>query len=340
VDKHKRLGIGASLFVIGLVVGGLAIALRGDAQPHLAGAELMAGAGHDDRPIRDRTLDDLRLDEHGFRAVDIRSSASGELLVITALPACLGEDSDGAACSGFVIRYDEDLGLDDGSRVYGPSPGQLALAPDGEVVRVAGGSTTRFPILGDSDFESGGLPFGPYSGDFLPDGTLVLAARDEPWIAALHPDGSTTNLIVPVGNAEDAPVRFDSTSGRLSVVVLPDGRIAFAANAPDDPDVDGQIYILDGATLTPVDTTSTNAIRRIFPGPDDTLLALDGPNISQLDPDTGHVDQLIDLSEIADELAPANNDWPTDDQISATPLGDDLVFTADNRIWRLPDAFA
>lgn len=320
-------------------------ALRDEGPTHLAGATLMAGDGDERRPINGLPLeaglplDELTLDEHN-RAVDVTGDEDGGLWVLVISDDCL----DAAACHDFVARFGRDGRLTWSNGKYSYPSGQFALGPDGAISRIAP-SGANFYHDGGMDnrlFVSG--PPRPYSGGYLSDGTLVQTSTNQPLVAAtVDPDGPVVNLMVPQSSAEEAPVRFPSDEGRLTMVVLPDDRIVLAANAPDDPSVDGQLYVLDGTTLTSLEVETDNAIRRIFPGPDGTVLALDGSHISQLDPATGTVDPLIDLSEIAEdtggELAPASDALPPVDAIAATALGDDLVFTAEDRIWRLADAF-
>src|SRR5690606_4994414 len=117
----------------------------------------------------------------------------------------------------------------------------------------------------------GEVPFQPLSGSYAADGTLVVSSIAGPEIVAVDPDGTVEHLLAPTGSPAPAPARLDSDTARLTVVALTDGRIAFATNAPDDPDLDGRLFLLDGATLQPLDLPGTDPIRRIFPGPDDTL---------------------------------------------------------------------
>ena len=219
-------------------------------------------------------------------------------------------------------------------------PGQLAIAPDSSVTRL-GAITSTHDFKPPNLMERiPGLESPLLSGAYTSNGTLVASKVNAPEIIAIQPDGTVEHLLAPTGSPEPAPARVDSDTAALTVVALPDGRIAFATNAPDDPNLDGRVYLLDGETLQPLDLPEgTHPIRRIFPGPDGTVLALEGPHITQVDPDTGTTDRLIDLSEVADELAPASDAWPPVQDISATAHGDDLLFTAEYQVWRLPDAF-
>jgi hypothetical protein len=359
MSSTRRYALAAAACLITLLVVGATVAAlrdRGEDQPSLGGAELIAGDGDRPHPVRRRDLADLKFDDSDYRAKDVRADADGHLLVLTGSRACFDAQLETAGCSGNVIRYDNDFRLDAWTSAVSPPAGHLAVGPDGAIIQFAGSGTSLWPALEKSDVPEPveGLPVSAYSGSYTNDGTLVLADRTEPWIVSLAADDTVTNLLTPEGS-EPAPLHLDSPKSRLTVVALPDDRVAFAVNSPDDPEHDGQLYLIasivagdggaegDGAgspTMTLVETTTDNPIRRIFPGPDGTLLALDGPSISQVDPDTGDTTSLIDLSELTDELGPADVSWPPKDEVSATALGDDLIFTADAKIWRLPDAFA
>ena len=339
--------VGLAVAVIG--TGAVAVTARtlptGDDRPvepaRLGGAGLVAGPhGVVDRPTSGDRLVDLRLGDgqsyNDFRAYDIRTGFDGNLYLLTGWVDC-----DIQNCYGFVARMDDDMVVDASVRYADAHPGQLAIGPDRRAARVSAGPRV-YDFHPDHEPDAlRQLPFQPLSGSYTRDGTLIASRVNGSEIVAIRPDGSVEHLLAPTGSPEPAPVRLDSDTAALTVVALPDGRIAFATNAPDDPDLDGRIYLLDGETLQPLDLPDgTHPIRRIFPGPDDTLLALEGPHITQVDPGTATTDRLIDLSEVAGELAPASDDWPPTQDISATAHGDDLLFTANYQLWRLPDAFA
>ncbi len=348
--KFNRAALGTVGAVVLLAGGGAAIALRDDRpppEPRLAGAELIGGNGPEMYSPLVASLGELRLDETDHTASQVLADPSGNLLVVTATEACFNARLDASDCDGSIIRYDPRLRFDIKASHVGP-PGALASHSDGTALRVAGGSSKLLAtpedwavsrrLIGREE----SFPITPYTGAYLPDGIMVLADTHEPWLVTRAPDGTVSNLLTPAGGAP-APLHLDTPTARLTVVALPDGRIVFATNAPDDAAHDGRVFIIDGDTLVPLELTTDNPVRRIFPGTDGTLLALDGPHISEIDPDTGATTSLIDLSELTDELGPADDldNWPqTNDQISATVLGDDLVFTADSKIWRLSDAFA
>jgi hypothetical protein len=304
----------------------------------LGGAELFAGGGDDSNPWGGDRLADLRLSDgspaNDFRAYDVRSGLDGSLYLLTGTSDC-----DHQSCYGVIARVNDNQIIDSIEDFWDAHPGQLAIASDGRAARL--GAITSMHDFGPPDpmARIPELPSGLLSGAYTSDGTLVASATDKPSIVALHPDGSVENLLVPANSTEAAPARFESDTASLSVVVLPDGRIAFAANAPDDPDLDGRVFLLAGDSLQPLELSDADPIRRIFPGPDGTLLALEGPRISQIDPATATVERLIDLSEVADELAPASDEWPPVQNISAAAHGDDLVFTAEYQLWRLRGAF-
>ena len=339
----------AGLAVLLVGAGGIAVGARalptGDDPPvtptHLGGAELVAGPdGLHARPTGGDRLVDLRFGKdrsyNDLRAYDVRTDFDGNLYLLTGWKDCDFEER----CYGYVSRFDDDLAVDASTSYADVTPGQLTIAPDGRVARIG-------PLADTFEFDRlreirslDELPFQPLSGSYTADGTLVASGTVGPEIVAVRPDGTVEQLLAPTGSPEPAPARLDSDTAALTVVALPDGRIAFAVNAPDDPDLDGRVYLLDGETLQPLDLPEgTHPIRRIFPGPDGTVLALEGPHITQVDPDTSTTDRLIDLSEVADELAPASDAWPPVQDISATAHGNDLLFTAEYQVWRVPDAF-
>src|SRR5690606_21469948 len=166
-----------------------------------------------------------------------------------------------------------------------PSPGGVKAGPDdlefGEVVS-----------LPDPE-----LPFEEASMSFSAAGELLVSSLSDATIAAVGADGSVRYLLAPEGSPLPAPVRFPHAV-RTSVVALADGRVAFATNAIDGGPGDGEVYVLEGEVLRRVETGTGRLVRRIFPGPDGSLLALDGRNISLLDPDTGEVEVLVDLTEL------------------------------------------
>ena len=328
--------------VAGVVVSAREPSQGGDApavQTRLGGADLVGSpTGDSTRPAFGVGLAELRLggsNADDFRAYDVRTGAEGSLYLLTGWTECDAVKR----CYGVIARFGDDMVIDAAPSYADAYPGQLAVAPTGSVAQIS-------PIARVYDFTSDDvgealrdLPFQALSGSYRPDGTLIASRIDAPDIVAVRPDGSVERLLAPVDSPEPAPARFDSDTAALTVVALADGRIAFATNAPDDPDVDGRVFVLSGSSVQPVELPDADPIRRIFPGPDGTLLALEGPHISQIDPATATVDRLIDLSEVADELAPASDEWPPKQDISAAAHGNDLLFTADYQLWRLPDAF-
>jgi hypothetical protein len=306
----------------------------------LGGAELVAGPDGkvENRIFPGARLADLKLggsDAGDFRAYDVRAGSDGTVYLLTGWTDCDSVER----CYGFVSRVDDDMVVDASDSYADAYPGQLAIAPNRQAARLSPGHGLYdfHPRHGPERLTRFG--FAPLSGSYTADGTLIASRNDAPEIVAVRPDGTVERLLAPATSPEPAPARFDSDTAALTVVALADGRIAFATNAPDDPDVDGRVFVLSGSSVQPLELPDADPIRRIFPGPDGTLLALEGPHISHIDPDTATVDRLIDLSEVADELAPASDEWPPKQDISAAAHGNDLLFTAEYQLWRLPDAF-
>ena len=232
--------------------------------------------------------------------------------------------------------------------------GSLSLAPDGHlVVGLEAGATWLAPLgsaaerNADVDFgqavwsDTLGLGFRYADMAFLPDGTWLVSSLSDTHIVAASLDKTYRFVLAPAGSPEPADVRLPDHV-RTSVVGLPDGRIAFATNAIDGGPGDGLVYVIESGGLRRVETSGDRPIRRISPGPGGTLLALDGHNISRLDVDTGEVDVLIDLSELGGghlEPAASSDDDVSRARVAAAPHGDDLLFVADDRLWRLEGAF-
>lgn len=347
MPRPRWVALAVAILAIG--AGGVAVAARalpekGASPPepvHLGGADLVAGPEGEvrHRPTRGAHLDSLDLGGSHYndlRAYDIRAGSDGTLYLLTGWADCDAMER----CYGFVTRFVDDLVADSSTSYADAYPGQLAVAPDRLAARISSGPRVYDFVPGHEQDDLDEIPFQPLSGGYTAEGTLVASKVNAPEIVAVRPDGTVEHLLAPTGSPEPAPARLDSDAAALTVVALPDGRIAFATNAPDDPDLDGRVYLLDGETLQPLDLPEgTHPIRRIFPGPDGTLLALEGPHITQVDPATATTNRLIDLSEVADELAPASDAWPPIQDISATAYGNDLLFTAKYQVWRLPDAF-
>lgn len=297
-------------------------------EERLAGAELIAGGGNETARADGTSLDSLRFGSED-RPLDVRADLDGGVWLLT---------------TAFLSHFDEDGEVDWAAPGYRSVPSaQVQVSPTGDVYYLSRIDSRMLGnvVSGPSDDRSPVHPPVPVaSASFASDGTLLVSSMTEARIMAVHPDESVSAVLVPAGDAPGPALRFDDHA-RLTVVGLDDGRIVFATNAIDGGDGDGDVYVIDRGELTRLDTTASHGIRRIFPGPDGTVLALDGPNISLLDPDSGQVETLIDLFELGPELEPpasADDVWPQG-RTSATTVGDDLVFIAENRVWRLDDAF-
>jgi hypothetical protein len=343
MSRIRWAALAVVVLAAGVAASARAVSGGGDApatQTHLGGAELVAGLDGNVRqqPFRGDRLADLHLGGSRYddlHAYDVRTGSDGAVYLLTGASAC----DDVEDCFGFVVRVDDDMVVDAAIAYADVYPGQLAIAADRRAARIGPVSRVLDFSPPQDRLRLPTLPIQPLSGGYTADGTLVASRTGGPEIVAVSPDGTVEHLLAPTDSTEPAPVRFDSETAALTLVVLPDDRIVFATNAPDDPDLDGRVFVLDDDALRPLDLPDTEPIRRIFPGPDDTLLALEGPHITQIDPDTATTDRLIDLSEVADELAPAADEWPPTQDISAAAHGNDLLFTADYQLWRLPDTF-
>lgn len=327
---RRRGLIGAVLILLAcLGVFAAVEALGSSGQPQLAGAELIGGNGR--KVLLGRGI---RLQDVGFgtvresRVLDVRSDDNGRMWVLGTYD---------------LVRVGQDLVIDMRVVSLDQPWGHVIVGPNGEVSHLTPSLGREYGELGEQyDDRRLRASVIAATGSYLEDGTMLFSAMDEARVVAVTPDGVESEVVVSRPSAKSPDAVVFPYAARLTVVALDDGRIALAANAFDRGEGDGEVFIVDDGELERLDTSTSHPIRRIFPGPDGDLLALDGPNISRLDPDTGDVDVLVDLSEVADELEPpaSLDEIGMPSLVSATDFGDDLIFTAENRIWRLTGVFA
>lgn len=315
------------------------VAARGPdaSEERLGGATLVGGAGDQWIPDAGMGLDELWLDD-ASRVLDVESDGGGRMWILT---------------TRHLVRFDEQSTMEVAVSGLHLPAGQVVVMGggdqgDGELVQVTQGITTTYGDLYDLGDD---LPLWPSvraaHASSNQDGELLISSMVESRVVAIDPDGSERPVVVPAGEAESNPggvggaVVYEDDA-RLSPVGLADGRIVLAANALDGGPGDGEVHVIEDGVLRRVETTARHPIRRIFPGPDGRVLALAGPDISLLDPDSGEVELVVDVSAVGGDLEPpaSSDDRWLQGEVAATALGDDLVFVAQNRIWRLDDAFA
>jgi hypothetical protein len=194
----------------------------------------------------------------------------------------------------------------------------------------------------------------PFEADALhvrDDGSLIVASGDGPRIDVISGDDESRRLLGPIGDA-DARVTTDEPLGPIvALAQLDDGRIAFVADTDDGY----RLYRLDDSTVTrvPTETAAPNPVRSpgvlltddsvrrdrlpmtpLAPGPDGRILTIgldddEVPEINLVDVDTGDTERLATLEGVEPTI---------EEPVSAALAGDDLIFTAQGSIWRLPDA--
>jgi hypothetical protein len=155
------------------------------------------------------------------------------------------------------------------------------------------------------------------------DGTLLAGGMFNDRLVAVTDDGAEHQLL-------DLPDDPDTTLGGISfVTVLTDGRIVVASWAGED---EMSLGVVHDRALRPIgDGTGLPrppaVITSLAPAPDGRLLVTTADRIEAVDVDTGERETFVDLDGAAASR-------------SGAASGDDLVFLADGRLWRLPGAFA
>jgi len=305
------------------------------AQPRVAGAELIGGGGRLDPgaaaavSVGCASLDDLNLETATALSVD---GDGGVWLLLPGTgqevsPRRLGfGDSRAVRADGGRIDVVRDLG----------GPGWLAVEPDGnvrvvvrgeEVVSVAGADPAKDREI---ELELLGAVFALTVAE---DGSVLVGGRGE--IEVFGPDGNPTGEIP-----------LDDTDGQVAALVaLPDDRAAFVMDQTDEPG-DSPLYLATGEDVRNVDIDPLDGGRRltaIAPGTDGRLLGIAAesdthPQIVTIDIDSGQVRTVAELEEVVPNPegpgGTAGVLWP----VAAAAAGDDLLFLADGRAWRLAGA--
>lgn len=273
------------------------------------GAEAIAGGG------------DVRTEEGGPDAAAEVGSDQDEIDLQSAGRVLVDEDG-----GVWLLSYLRVIRLADGrvDGVYSTpvSTSSMAVGPGGELY-VAG--TSAYSTLDVYESESSNpRTVADLGGDSLAvdDAGRVLVGSynaDRPSIVAVSPDGEEQDLL---------PSTLESPDGRVPLVaVLSDGRVAFALK--ESPD-DFVLWVLDDGEMQMVGGNHDAAARRrattLAPAPDGGLLVTAGDQIERVDVDTGESETLVDLAG-------------AEGTFSAAADGNDLVFLADGRLWRMADAF-
>lgn len=188
--------------------------------------------------------------------------------------------------------------------------------------------------------------------------TVLLGSRWGPIIDEASADGSSVRLLGPHGDP-DARVTTDPVVGAIvSLVRLDDDRVVFVAESDDGY----QLHLLDGEAVEPLGREGADrnpvaapdaqsypahhpsdplpvgarwdrrAMAPLAPGPDGKVVTVGAgedrvPEISLVDIDTGDVTVLARLDGVEATI---------EEPVVATIVDDDLVFTAEGSLWRLP----
>lgn len=350
MSRGRRVGL-IALGVVVLFVGGV-IARRlvdRDAE-HLAGAELLAAGGNEsvfDLGLGRASADDVALDDLPLGLASLLSSGDDSTLYVLFEQEPSGGLIQAASADGQVIRAGA---VTTGDRGFEEPVTGVGLADDGSTavahgreVGVIGFNWTGLDVV-DAGFSVGAV-------GWAEDGSLLFGSAAGPVIDAVDENGGFRRLLGSDDDAEAAVHAGDDLGPIVALLGLPNGRVAFVAETADG----FELYVLDDGSVTRLADGDTNPVASagtrpgdpevradrypmapIAPGPDGRILATglgpEGhPQISLVDPDNGDVEVIAELEGVEPTV---------EEPVSAAAVGDDLVFLADGRIWKLDDAFA
>lgn len=343
-----------------------------------AGAERIADADGDvrleDDMARPGELDGVALDDLDLGAVTyLRTGGDGELVVLaeapprSAYPAyLLRASADGDVSQVGPMQFDEPI-----TAFSVGAGGHFALVYGSRDATGFLGSPAWL-MLREGEYFTPLPPVGP--GDEVPDDSAVIAAVDVvdadtvmvgsrlgPYIDVTSPDGASERLLGADGDPSARATTEGDLGSIVSLVRLDDGRVVFVAESDDGY----RLHVLDGEGVRPLADGGSEAnpvaapdaesypmdvstgmfndprLRRdrramapLTPGPDGTVVTVGAgedrvPEISLVDVDTGEVEVLARLDGV---------DATIEEPVLATVTGNDLVFTAEGSLWRLPDA--
>ncbi len=175
------------------------------------------------------------------------------------------------------------------------------------------------------------VPFAVGAVAMAEDRSMVVGSRDEARIDAVDPAGNIVALLGPEGSG--ARVVADEPLGPVVALLrLPDDRVAFVA----DTSGGYQLHVLDDTEVQPVGDPSPGvdplAVTPVATAPGGRLLTVglddDDPTIAVVDVEAGTVDVLAVLEGVEPSV---------ERPVSAVAVGADVVFLADDRLWRLDE---
>ncbi|MGH9231397.1 MAG: hypothetical protein ACRD07_22170, partial [Acidimicrobiales bacterium] len=230
------------------------------------------------------------------------------------------------------LGYASDGSAVQGQKVVGISPtGGMAVAQDAPD-RAADAWRVFVRDYNETfDFQVD-VPFAVGAVAMAADRSILVGSRDEARIDAVDPAGNVVGLLGPEGSG--ARVVPDEPLGPVVALLwLPDDRVVFVADTSDGY----QLHILDDTEVQAVGDPSPRvdplAVTPVTPAPGGRVLTVgldsdDDPTIAVVDVESGTVEVLAVL-----EVVEPSVERP----VSAVAVGDDVVFLADDRLWRLDE---
>lgn len=291
----------------------------GEPDSVVAGAELIGGGGllrpgtAREGKLAYARLVDVDLDD----AIAVAGDGNGGLWILA---------------DYYTVLHSKDGQVDLVRTITRPANG-LTVGPSGEPAVSAGQAVIELGIDPTSDrLIDLSLPPDAQVGDLAVtgEGTILIGDTALGRIDAITPDGGIRHVLSVAQDEIDSEVEVDQPLGQIGdVVALPDGHVAFVTWN----DSMTHLRVLDGGGVRTIEIAPQDGDRQIgqiFPASASQLLAIfwaDGthPQIALVDVDTGQTDVIADLEGTEDGA------W------SATADGNDVVFLANDRLWRLPN---
>ena len=302
---------------------------EGTGTDRLDGAEVFAAGG--DTPLGELTPGDATLDQAPVDRATLVSAGADDYFYVLfrELDYLVDAASDGRieqlgyASTGSAVQ---------GQTVVGISPaGGMAVAQD-----APDEASDAWRLLIRDYNETFDLqvevPFAVGAVAIAEDRSMVVGSRDEARIDAVDPAGNIVGLLGPEGSG--ARVVPDEPLGPVVALLrLPDDRVVFVADTSDGY----QLHLLDDTEVQPVGDPSPRvdplAATPLAPAPGGRVLTVglgsdDDPMIAVVNVDAGMVEVLAVLEGVEPSV---------ERPVSAVAVGDEVVFLADDRLWRLDE---
>lgn len=335
----RRLAVVLSLLSAWMLISGC-----GDDPPRLGGADLFAMGG--DATVAELGSGDRSLDESPVElATLVASGVDNRLYVLVEEPGI--EYLIQARTNGSI----QSVGYADTGSVL---QRQLALAvgPTGGMVVAEDAGVESMLLVRDYDqsFDRQvhvALQVGAAA--LAEDGSMLVGSRTGTRIDAVDARDNVVGVLGPPES--EAQVILDEPLGAVvSLLRLPDDRVVFVADSADgyrlyvvdDTEVHPVEAELDGQEFNPVRSSGERrtdpshrvdrlAMTPIALGADERVLTIGigrqgDPSIALVDIDTGDVEVLAELVGVEPSI---------DQPISAAAVGDDVIFLAQDQLWKL-----